>query len=81
MKFAKVFRLGSYQAVQLPKEFRFETEEVEVLRRGRDIVLRESLPGLRRAFELLASLPEDVCASGRVDSPPQKRRSWCRRAP
>ena len=29
--------------------------------------------GMRRAFELLASMPEDFYAAGRVDAPPQRR--------
>lgn len=74
MKVARVFRSGNSQAVRLPKEFRFQTDEVEILRRGKEIVLREKSRGLGRAFELLASLPEDVFATGRVDLPPQKRR-------
>jgi antitoxin VapB len=74
MKIARVFRSGNSQAVRLPKEFRFQTDEVEILRRGKEIVLREKSRGLGRAFELLASLPEDFFADGRVDSPPQKRR-------
>lgn len=74
MKIARVFRSGNSQAVRLPKEFRFQTDEVEILRRGKEIVLREKSRGLRRAFELLASLPEDFFAAGRVDAPPQRRR-------
>ncbi len=75
MKTTRVFRSGNSQAVRLPKEFRFQSEEVEILRRGREVVLREKPNGLRRAFEQLAALPEDCFAAGRVDPPPQKRRA------
>jgi antitoxin VapB len=37
---AKVFKNGRSQAVRLPKEFRFDTEEVTVERMGDGVVLR-----------------------------------------
>lgn len=36
---AKVFWSGRSQAVRLPKEFRFETEEVSIRRQGRAVIL------------------------------------------
>ncbi len=39
-RFAKVFRSGNSQAVRLPKEFRFDVEEVEVSREGDAVILR-----------------------------------------
>jgi antitoxin VapB len=71
---ARVFKSGNSQAVRLPKEFRFESEEVEIFRRGGEVILRERGPSLRRAFEILASLPDDFLEDGRSDPPPQKRR-------
>src|SRR5436305_10594289 len=59
MKTAKVFRSGNSQAVRLPKEFRLKSKEVEVFRRGNELVLREKDADLSRAFELIASLPID----------------------
>jgi antitoxin VapB len=41
MPIAKVFRSGNSQAVRLPKEFRFGTAQVEIFRRGDEVVLRE----------------------------------------
>jgi antitoxin VapB len=38
----RVFRSGNSQAVRLPKEFRFKGKEVEIFRRGDEIVLREA---------------------------------------
>ncbi len=70
---ARVFQSGNSQAVRLPKEFRFSSREVEIFRRGEEIVLREKPRGMARAFELLAGLPEDFMAGGRQDHPPQKR--------
>jgi len=73
---ARVFRSGNSQAVRLPKEFRFKSTEVEIFRRGKDVVLREkSSSDMRRALELIAGLPEDVLlAAAEDDGPPQKRK-------
>jgi antitoxin VapB len=73
MAIARVFRSGNSQAVRLPKEFRLNSKEVEIFRRGDEIVLREKGKGLARAFEILASLPDDFLPDGRQDLPPQKR--------
>jgi antitoxin VapB len=70
---ARVFKSGNSQAVRLPKEFRFEVEEVQILRRGREIVLRELHRNLAEAFQALSSMPEDFMAGGRQDQPPQDR--------
>jgi antitoxin VapB len=71
---ARVFKSGNSQAVRLPKQFRFRSKEVEIFRRGEEVVLRERSRGMERAFELLASLPDDFYAEGRKDPPPQKRK-------
>jgi antitoxin VapB len=73
MMIAKIFRCGNGQAVQLPKQFEFKAKEVEIFRRGNEIVLREKSPGMARAFELLASLPLDFQINKRRDRP-QKRK-------
>jgi antitoxin VapB len=70
---ARVFKSGNSQAVRLPKDFRLSTAEVEIFRRGDEIVLREKPRSMARAFELLAGLPEDFMADGRKDDPPQER--------
>jgi antitoxin VapB len=74
MAIAKVFRSGNSQAVRLPKEFRFKTREVEIFRRGREVVLREKDKTLARAFELIAGLPDDFDIPGRRKDYPQKRK-------
>jgi antitoxin VapB len=73
MATARVFRSGNSQAVRLPKEFRLKTDEVEIFRRGDEIVLREKGKGLARAFEILANLPGDFLRDGRFDTAPQDR--------
>jgi antitoxin VapB len=70
---ARVFRSGNSQAVRLPKQFRFKSKEVEIFRRGNEIVLREKDDDLVRAFDLLASLPQDLDLGERND-PPQTRK-------
>lgn len=72
MPMAKVFRSGNSQAVRLPKEFRFATDEVEIFRRGDEVVLRERPRDLGAAFELFCALPADVLGE-RADPPAQKR--------
>jgi antitoxin VapB len=74
MAIAKVFRSGNSQAVRLPKEFRFQTKEVEIFRRGQEVVLREKDKTLARAFELIAGLPDDFDIPGRRRDYPQKRK-------
>jgi antitoxin VapB len=71
---ARVFRSGNSQAVRLPKEFRLKSEEVEIFRRGDEIVLREKEGNMVRAFDLLAALPDDFELAGREKDRPQKRK-------
>ncbi len=73
MTTARVFKSGNSQAVRLPKEFRLSGPEVDIFRRGDEIVLRERQRGMERAFELIANLPEDMFADERIDPPPQSR--------
>jgi antitoxin VapB len=72
---ARVFRSGNSQAVRLPKEFRFDSEEVEIFRRGDEVVLREKARDMQRAYQLLTELPEDFLRDGRNDIPPQTRKA------
>jgi antitoxin VapB len=70
---ARIFKSGNSQAVRLPKQFRFQVKEVEILRRGQEIVLREPKRNLGQAFAALGALPEDFLADGRRDLAPQER--------
>jgi antitoxin VapB len=72
MATARVFKSGNSQAVRLPKEFRFSSEEVEIFRRGEEVVLREKAKGMERAFELISSLPIEDLAD-EPDPPPTER--------
>jgi len=73
MRTTKVFKSGNSQAVRLPKEFQFDAGEVEIFRRGDEVVLRRKPGSLARAYELLTSLPDDFMEEGRQDLPPQSR--------
>jgi antitoxin VapB len=74
MGIARVFRSGNSQAIRLPKQFRVRSKEVEIFRRGNEIVLRKKKGTMARAFDLLAGLPEDIELAGRKDDLPQKRK-------
>lgn len=72
---ARVFQSGNHQAIRLPEEFRFNTDEVEIFRRDNEVILRERTPSAAEIFDILASFPEDFMAGGRQDEPPQNRES------
>lgn len=76
MATARVFKSGNSQAVRLPKKFRLRSREVEIFRRGNEIVLRENVHPMVRAFEILTELPDDIFPEGRKDSQPQARKGF-----
>ncbi len=69
----RVFKSGNSQAVRLPKEFRVDCEELEIFRRGDEIVLRPPRNNLAAAFDALAGIGDDFFEEGRQDLPPQDR--------
>jgi antitoxin VapB len=73
MSTAKVFKSGNSQAVRLPKEFQFDTKEVEIFRRGNEVVLRPRNKSLADALSILSRLSPDFMEDGRDLSPPQER--------
>lgn len=76
MTTAKVFMTGRSQAIRLPKEFRFEGKEVEIFRRGDEVILREKPVTVEQLFKVLAQMPDDFYAETRVDEPPQEREAF-----
>jgi len=73
MRTARVFRSGNSQAVRLPKQFRFKSKEVEIFRRGNEVVLREKSDNLAHAFDLILGLPDDLVLPDRKKDLPQER--------
>jgi antitoxin VapB len=60
MQTTKVFKSGNSQAVRIPQEFQFDTDEVEIFRRNDELVLRKKPSSLAQAFHLLTQLPGDL---------------------
>ena len=73
MNTAKIFRSGNSQAVRLPKNFQFDVSEVEIYRRGDEVVLRKKLQNLSRVFDLLTDMSADFMEDGRNQPPMQER--------
>jgi antitoxin VapB len=73
MKTTKIFKSGNSQAVRLPKELQFDVSEVEIFRRGDEIVLRKKPQNLTRVFELLTNMSEDFMENGRRQPSVQER--------
>ena len=73
MNTAKIFKSGNSQAVRLPKKFQFDVSEVQIFRRGDEIILRKRPRNLTRVFELLSQLSDDFMENGRDQLPVQER--------
>jgi antitoxin VapB len=76
MDTAKIFKSGNSQAVRLPKEFQFDVSEVQIFRRGDEVVLKKRPRDLTRVFELLTELSDDFMENGRDQPPVQERESF-----
>jgi antitoxin VapB len=76
MTTAKVFNSGNSQAVRLPKAFRLKSKEVEIFRRGDEIVLRENKKrrGLTEFLEALRSMPLDAFDNIKDTRLPEERK-------
>ena len=69
---AKLFMSGGSQAVRLPREFRFDGSEVEIFRRGDEVVLRERPANLSVLLDIIDDMPADMLIDLQ-DGPPQER--------
>ncbi|MGD9159760.1 MAG: type II toxin-antitoxin system VapB family antitoxin [Desulfobacteraceae bacterium] len=76
MDTAKIFKSGNSQAVRLPKDFQFDVSEVQILKRGDEVVLKKKPQNLSRAYELLTELSDDFMKNGREQLPVQERESF-----
>ncbi|MGH8431997.1 MAG: antitoxin [Solimonas sp.] len=74
MQTAKLFKNGRSQAVQLPKDCRFEGDEVYVKRQGRIVTLIPKDDPWRELFEAV-ELFDDTAPIERHQPPVQRRKS------
>ena len=72
MKTAKIFMNGRSQAVRLPKECRFDCDEVFVQKQGGKVILTAKQPGWDEFFDSQPAFDEDFL-SERDDAPAQER--------
>ena len=70
---AKLFMNGRSQAVRLPKEFRFEGNDVYIRKEGDEVILSSKPPSWKDFFDD-PERPTDDFMSERVDLTPQTRK-------
>ena len=76
MIITRVFMSGNSQAVRIPREFQLDVSEVEIIKRGDELILRKITRNLSEAFHLLTMMLADFMADGRTDDLPQEREAW-----
>jgi len=69
---AKVFRTGRSQAVRIPKDFRFECDEVYIEREGERVVLTPRPRSWKEYFACARSFTDDF-PDDIPDAPPERR--------
>jgi antitoxin VapB len=72
MKTAKLFMNGRSQAVRLPKDFRFNCDEVFIHKQGDSVILTAKKPGWDEFFDSISVFGDDFL-SDREGSAPQER--------
>ena len=75
LKIAKIFMNGRSQAVRLPKECRFNSDEVWVQKQGDKVILSATEPGWDEFFDM-APVFDDDFLSDRGDQSPQERNDF-----
>lgn len=73
MMTAKVFENGRSQAVRLPKEYRFNTDEVAVNRIGDIVMLVPKTNKWDSFMQAIDMFSEDFMDGGRIDEMGQER--------
>ncbi len=69
---AKIFMNGRSQAIRLPKEFRFDTDEVFITRQGQNIIITAKKPTWDEFFDCKSVFTDDYL-NVRDDTHPQER--------
>lgn len=73
METAKIFKNGNSQAVRLPRAYQFDVSEVQIFRRGDEVVLKRKPKNLAKVFQLLTEMSADFMEQGRCQPPLQER--------
>ncbi len=73
MKTAKLFKNGQSQAVRLPKEFRFEGNEVFIKKIGNSVILIPYQDSWQALFDSLGQFSDDFMDSREQPSEDQVR--------
>ena len=73
MMTAKIFENGGSQAVRLPKEYRFDVNEVAVNKIGNIVLLSPKSDKWESVLQAIDMFSEDYMADGRADLRPQER--------
>ena len=71
-KTAKIFMNGRSQAVRLPKEYRFDTDEVYVTKQGQNLIISPKKTTWDEFFNTKSVFDDDFL-DDRQDSQPQDR--------
>jgi len=69
---AKIFMNGRSQAVRLPKEYRFDTDEVYITKQGENIIISAKEPTWDEFFDSKSAF-NDGFLEDRSDEVPQER--------
>lgn len=73
METARIFWSGRSQAVRLPKDYRFEGEEVRIRRHGAAVIL-EPIPADWAWLDALSGRLDDDCIEAAMEQPPMQER-------
>lgn len=73
MNTAKIFWSGRSQAVRLPKDFRFDSDEVRIRRHGAAVILEPMTQDWAWLDAIAGKLDADFAASAAEKPQPQKR--------
>ena len=73
MTTTRVFKSGNSQAVRIPAKFKIQSSEVEISKRGDELIISPRQKDLSDAFQLMTEMTDDFMIQGRNDTPPQER--------
>ncbi len=71
-RIAKIFMNGRSQAVRLPKEYRFDSDEVYISKQGSSVLITEKKPDWDQFFDSKPAFDDDFL-NDRLDAQPQER--------